>query len=335
MIDIGGAEGRALWRGRAAKPLGCIAYSFYSIGSKVPVARLRVVPHFAEMRIIKSAPAMQRLGLQWQTLRLAVALVPTMGYLHEGHLSLVRRARRAVGPRGLVVVSIYVNPTQFAPHEDLARYPRDLGRDLRLCRGEGTDFVFAPSDAEMYVRDRESPFSTYVVEEDVSRLMEGASRPGHFRGVATVVSKLFNLVRPTVAVFGSKDFQQAAMISRMTRDLNFPVRLLLVPTVREPDGLALSSRNSYLTREERAQATVLWRALQQGRREVRALGTLAAAELKRKLTKVIQSAPLARLDYLELFEPKTLKPVAQARRGTQMALAVYVGKIRLIDNARL
>ena len=169
-----------------------------------------------------------------------------MGYLHAGHLSLVREARAQVGKAGKVVVSIYVNPTQFAPTEDLAKYPRDLKRDLKLCRAAGADVVFTPSDAEMYPDKAEGKYSTYVVEEKLSQTMEGAARPAHFRGVTTVVAKLFNLVLPDVAVFGQKDFQQAAVIKRMVADLNFPVKIIIVPTLREADGLAMSSRNKYL-----------------------------------------------------------------------------------------
>jgi len=188
---------------------------------------------------------MQRLARKWQG-KVRVGFVPTMGYLHEGHLSLVRRARRAVGRRGTVVLSIYVNPTQFGPGEDLSRYPRDLSRDQQLCRRAGVDVLFTPDDAQMYPGTEAGSYHTYVVEESLSKLMEGASRPGHFRGVTTIVAKLFNIVLPEVAVFGAKDFQQAAIIQRMALDLNFPVKILVAPTVREPDGLALSSRNKYL-----------------------------------------------------------------------------------------
>ncbi|HEY6167263.1 MAG TPA: pantoate--beta-alanine ligase, partial [Verrucomicrobiae bacterium] len=180
--------------------------------------------------------------MRWKRQGRRIGFVPTMGFLHAGHLSLVHRARRAAGPRGLVVVSIYVNPTQFGPHEDLARYPRNLRRDLELCRDAGADVIFAPSDAAMYPVRTSGGYNTYVIEERLSQVMEGASRPGHFRGVTTVVAKLFNLVQPDVAVFGAKDWQQAAIVRRMTCDLNFPVRILVAPTIRERDGLALSSR---------------------------------------------------------------------------------------------
>jgi pantoate--beta-alanine ligase len=279
---------------------------------------------------------MQRLARRWQRGGVRVGLVPTMGYLHAGHLSLVRAARRRVGRQGRVVVSIYVNPTQFAPHEDLSQYPRDLERDRRLCRSAGVDVLFVPSDAEMYPGGIAGGPSTYVVEEVLAKPMEGAARPTHFRGVATVVAKLFNLVLPTVAVFGAKDYQQAAVVRRMVRDLNFPVEVVVAPTVREPDGLALSSRNKYLDPEERAQALVLWQAIGLARQAVaRAQRGVPAADLRRRIARVVLGRPAARLDYVEFFNPDTFAPVRQVRRGTHLALAVWLGKTRLIDNARL
>lgn len=290
---------------------------------------------------------MQRLARQWQQSGTRIAFVPTMGYLHAGHLSLVHRARQAVGKGGKVVVSIYVNPTQFAPHEDLAKYPRDWKRDCQLCRESGVDAVFAPDDAQMYPQggsrrceSAEHPrcdqrgYSTYVVEEQLARVMEGAARPAHFRGVTTVVAKLFHIVLPDVAVFGAKDWQQAAIIRRMVADLNFPVRIIIAPTTREADGLALSSRNKYLDAEQRAQAVILFHALQAAKAAVKRK-PIAAARLKQDLQEFITAAPLARLDYVEFFEPDTLQPVATVRRGAHMALAVWFGKTRLIDNGRL
>jgi pantoate--beta-alanine ligase len=294
------------------------------------------LPHFFGMRIVKSAAAMQRLALRWQRQGLRVGLVPTMGYLHEGHLSLVRQARRAVGASGLVVVSIYVNPTQFSPTEDFSRYPRDFAGDTKQCRAGGVNVVFAPIDAEIYPKDEGARFSTFVVEEQLTRGMEGASRPAHFRGVATVVAKLLNLVRPTVAVFGAKDYQQAAVVKRMVRDLNFPLRLIIAPTLRERDGLAMSSRNRYLEGARRSQATVLWRSIQKAQAAVRgSADAVDARKLKEQLREFIEQEPDARLDYVEFFEPETLAAVAKVRRGTHMALAVFLGKTRLIDNARL
>jgi len=285
------------------------------------------------MRIITSPAAMQRLAGSWQRSGLRIGFVPTMGYLHEGHLSLVRRARRLVGRNGKVVVSIYVNPTQFGPTEDLSGYPRDFARDRQLCRDAGVDVIFAPSNQEMYPAGE---FSTYVMEESLSNGMEGASRPGHFRGVTTIVAKLFNLVRPEVAVFGAKDFQQAAVIRRMTRDLNFPIRIVVAPTHRERDGLAMSSRNKYLQGNLRTQAVVLSRAIRRARAAVKeSAAPISAPRLKRDLKKFIEREPEARVDYVEFFDPDTLTPAARVTRGTQMALAVFIGKTRLIDNARL
>jgi pantoate--beta-alanine ligase len=288
------------------------------------------------VQVIRSIAAMQRLARRWQRQGMRIGFVPTMGYLHEGHLSLVRRARRAVGPQGKVVVSIYVNPTQFGPGEDFARYPRDLRRDLALCRAEGVDAVFAPTDAEMYPGRAEGRFSTFVIEETLSQRMEGRSRPGHFRGVTTVVAKLFHIVLPDVAVFGAKDWQQAMIVRRMVANLNFPVRIVVAPTVRERDGLAMSSRNTYLTGDLRRQATVLWRAIRAVRQRVReARRPLPAAQLRTLARRVLATAPQARADYVEFFEPETLRPLRAVGRGAHMALAVAVGGTRLIDNARL
>jgi len=288
------------------------------------------------VRTLRNISAMQRLALQWKREDRRVALVPTMGYLHEGHLSLVRRARKAVGPEGIVVVSIYVNPTQFGPNEDLAAYPRDLKRDLRHCRRERVDAVWIPDDAQMYPGRDRGEYSVYVVEERLSRHMEGASRPVHFRGVTTVVAKLFNVTQPDLAVFGAKDWQQAAIIRRMVQNLNFPVKIVVAPTIREPDGLAMSSRNAYLSPEERRQATVLHEAIQLARRTVRnASDPVPASRLRRQIEKLMATRPLGRLDYVEFFHPDTLQAQPRVRRGTHMALAVFFGKARLIDNGRL
>lgn len=277
---------------------------------------------------------MQKLALSWQRKGLRVAFVPTMGYLHEGHLSLVRLARRHAGPKGRVIVSIYVNPTQFGPGEDLERYPRDLNRDLHLCRTAGVDVVFAPTDNAMYPGFHHGQYSTFVVEEQLSRTMEGAARPVHFRGVTTIVAKLFHLVLPQIAVFGAKDWQQAAIIRRMVADLNFPVRIIVGPTVREPDGLALSSRNSYLTPEERRQATVLYQAILMARQQVHH-APKPADQLKQLVAQFVAARPLARLDYVEFFNSDSLQPVPIVQPGSHMALAVFIGKTRLIDNDQL
>jgi len=278
---------------------------------------------------------MQRLARQWQRQGDRVGFVPTMGYLHAGHLSLVHEARQQVGRKGKVAVSIYVNPTQFGPKEDLSRYPRDLKRDLKLCRAAGADLVFTPSDAEMCPGKAEGRYSTYVVEENLSQTMEGASRPTHFRGVTTIVAKLFNVMLPEVAVFGAKDWQQAAVVKRMVADLNFPVKIVVAPTIREPDGLAMSSRNRYLDPAQRAQATILSHTLQRARAAVRGK-VISSARLKADLRKfVATTAPLGRLDYVEFFDPETLQPAIKVERGTHLALAVFFGKTRLIDNGSL
>jgi pantoate--beta-alanine ligase len=288
------------------------------------------------MRVVKSVAAMQRLAKSWRRTGLRVGFVPTMGYLHAGHLSLVQRARRLVGKSGKVVVSIYVNPTQFGPKEDFSRYPRDFARDARLCRWGGVDVIFAPTTQDMYRGNHDGDFSTYIVEDQLSRGMEGASRPSHFRGVTTVVAKLFNIVLPTVAVFGAKDYQQAAVVKRMVQDLNFPLTIEVAPIFREPDGLAMSSRNKYLKGDLRRQALVLSRAIQKVQALVRNNPQpLKSAKLKADLKEVIEREPAARLDYVEFFNPHSLAPVRTVVRGTHMALAVFIGKTRLIDNSRL
>ncbi|WP_041657752.1 pantoate--beta-alanine ligase [Marinithermus hydrothermalis] len=253
-----------------------------------------------------------------------VGFVPTMGYLHEGHLSLVRRAREE---NGTVVVSVFVNPLQFGPNEDYQRYPRDLERDARLARAAGADLLFAPEVAEVYPEG----FATRVVlTGGLVERWEGAHRPGHFDGVATVVAKLFNMVRPRRAYFGEKDYQQLQVIRRLVRDLNFPVEVVGVPTVREPDGLALSSRNVYLTPERRAQATVLYRALVAARRVAEAGGTvqeaLAAGE------RVLAEVPEFQPDYFAIVHPETLEPLEAWVPGARGIGAGRFPEVRLIDN---
>lgn len=288
------------------------------------------------MQVIRSISTMQALARRWQRRGTRIGCVPTMGYLHDGHLSLASEARKRVGKTGKVVVSIYVNPTQFAPTEDLSRYPRDLKRDLALCRKIGVDAVFVPTDAEMYHGKAEGNYSTYVVEETLAQRMEGASRPTHFRGVTTVVAKLFNIVLPDLAVFGAKDWQQAAIIKRMVADLNFPLQIIVAPTIREADGVAMSSRNKYLVGALRPQAIVLSRSIAKARAMVSASAKpVSATRLKAAVAKIVSTAPDARLDYVEFFDPETLLPQKQVKRGTHMALAVFVGKTRLIDNGRL
>ncbi len=253
-----------------------------------------------------------------------LVLVPTMGALHRGHLSLVRKARKLAGADGRVVVSIFVNPAQFGPAEDLSRYPRTFASDCQLCEEAGVDVVFHPEPREMYPEG----FSTYVDEGRVSLGLCGKSRPGHFRGVCTVVLKLFNIVGPDAAVFGEKDYQQAAVIRRMAEDLNVRVRIVTAPTVREGDGLALSSRNAYLSPEERAQAPVIRRALLMARDA----DFTGPADLTRMARREITKAPLARIDYIEVLDARTFDKPGPGTRELLIACAVWFGGTRLIDN---
>ncbi|MGB9603108.1 MAG: pantoate--beta-alanine ligase [Limisphaerales bacterium] len=287
------------------------------------------------MKVIRTVKAMQNTALQLRRRGKKIVFVPTMGYLHDGHVSLIKKARKIAGKDGVVVVSIYVNPTQFGPNEDLSRYPRDLRRDLKICRENQADIVFTPADSEMYPGKENGLYSTYVVEERLSKNMEGASRPGHFRGVTTVVAKLFNIALPDAAIFGEKDFQQAAIIKRMVKDLNFPIKIIVNPTVRETDGLAMSSRNTYLNQSERQQATVLYRSIQIAKEIVSKHQPVDSAELKKELTQYIEKEPSARVDYIEFFDPQTLEPVDKVSKGARIALAVFIGTTRLIDNSEI
>jgi len=256
-----------------------------------------------------------------------VGFVPTMGYLHQGHLALVRQAR-AENPT--VIVSIYVNPSQFNRKEDLARYPRDVDRDLELLREEKTDIVFVPSDAEMYPPG----FSTWIEVEGITGRLEGAARPGHFRGVATIVAGLFNIVRPSRAYFGGKDAQQVLVIRRMVHDLNMDVEIVAVPTVREGDGLAMSSRNVRLSPQERRAATVLFRALTLAR-ELHDESQTDADDLRRRMTLLIEEEPLAQIDYVSIADIETLEELSVVDRPALASLAVWIGQTRLIDNMPL
>lgn len=275
------------------------------------------------MIVFTSAAEMQTWALAQRAQGCRIGLIPTMGYLHAGHLSLVATACKQTD---LTVVSIFVNPTQFGPGEDFEKYPRDEARDLALCEEAGAAAVFLPPAAEMYAPDA----SVSITEERLGDRLCGARRPGHFRGVCTVVAKLFNLTLPHVAVFGQKDYQQAAVIRRMVRDLNFPVEVAIAPIVREADGLAMSSRNVYLSPEERTRALGLSRALTQaaeqltaGERDVAALQSGMAAEMERSGLRV---------DYAEIVNAETLEPVSHAAHGDVALVAAYCGKTRLIDN---
>jgi pantoate--beta-alanine ligase len=255
-----------------------------------------------------------------------VGLVPTMGALHEGHLSLMSQAREMCDT---VIVSVFVNPSQFDPNEDLARYPRDLARDAELAFTRSVDFIFAPTPEEIYPNG----FMTYVIVENVSEKLEGASRPGHFRGVTTVVNKLFNIVRPQFAFFGRKDAQQVILIKRMVKDLAMDVEIVVGPTVREEDGLALSSRNLYLSTDERKAATVLRRALEKCRSMYNS-GERDAGRLINAMRAIVEAEPLARLDYIAITDTTNLEPVTTVPYVSPalVPIAVFFGKTRLIDN---
>jgi pantoate--beta-alanine ligase len=258
-----------------------------------------------------------------------IALVTTMGYLHDGHVSLVREARRRAGPDGLALATIFVNPAQFGPREDLARYPRDLDGDLAKCAAAGADAVLAPEPSAVYGPDHQ----TWIEVTGVSQGLCGASRPGHFRGVATVVAKLFNLTRPHVALFGEKDYQQVAVIRAMVRDLDLDVEVVAMPIVREPDGLAMSSRNAYLSADERARARSLSSALFEARDRA-AAGERDAAALVARARERVAAAGL-RIDYVELVHPASLRPVERVEPESVLLVAAFAGATRLIDNVRL
>ncbi len=276
------------------------------------------------MQVVKTISELRALR---QKLSGTVGLVPTMGYLHEGHLALVRQARRE---NAAVIVSIYVNPTQFGPREDFGAYPRDLNRDLDLLRKDGTDIVFVPSDEEMYPRE----FGSWVDVEKVTEPLEGASRPGHFRGVATIVAKLFNIVRPTRAYFGQKDAQQVVVIKKMVADLNMNLEVVIEPTIREGDGLAMSSRNIHLNPKERQAATILFKALTLAQ-QLRKRGEKDPETIRRRMVALIQKEPLARVDYASIADAETLEELNLLDRPAVAFLAVRIGKTRLIDNIPL
>jgi len=276
---------------------------------------LTIVSTIAELRTARA------------TLPEPIGLVPTMGYLHAGHLSLVERAR---GENAAVVVSIFVNPAQFGPQEDLAAYPRDLPGDLARLQAGGANLVWLPDPQIVYPPG----FQTWVSVEEIARPLEGAMRPGHFRGVATVVAKLFNAVQPQRAYFGQKDAQQVVVIRRMAADLNFPIEVVVCPTIREPDGLAMSSRNSYLSVEERRAAPVLFRALSQAQAAFLD-GERSAEALRSRMLAALAAAPLAEPQYVSCADPDTLQEMDGSIQGCLLSMAVFIGKTRLIDNLLL
>ena len=276
------------------------------------------------MQIVEAIAQFRELRCQ---LTGSIGIVPTMGYLHQGHIALVKQARQE---NSTVAVSIYVNPTQFGPSEDFVAYPRDLNRDLNLLEKEGADLVFIPSNEEMYP----TGFSSWIELGGITEYLEGESRPGHFRGVATVVGKLFNIVQPTRAYFGQKDAQQAIVIKKMVADLNMNLEIVVVPTIRESDGLAMSSRNIYLNPPERQAATILFKALILAK-QLWQSGEKDADKIRREMIFLIQNEPLAQIDYVSLADAETLKELKLIDRPGLASLAVRIGKTRLIDNVLL
>ena len=279
------------------------------------------------MRVIKNSQEMHDYAVKMKARGKTIGFVPTMGFLHEGHLSLVEAAGQKTD---LVVVSIFVNPTQFGPSEDFRTYPRDTERDLSMLEQENTDIVFMPSAEEMYLQD----FSSWVEIEKVTERLEGSCRPGHFKGVATVVAKLFNIVEPTRAYFGQKDAQQALVIKKMVADLNMNLEVIVAPTVRESDGLAMSSRNVYLNPQERQAATVLFKALTLAR-NLQEKGEKNADTIRQKMTALINKEPLAQIEYVSIADAETLEELAEIDKLALASLAVRFGKTRLIDNILL
>ena len=276
------------------------------------------------MKIVQTVEEVRAQVKEWRQAGLTVGLVPTMGYLHEGHKSLIDRA---VKENDRVVVSVFVNPMQFGPTEDLASYPRDLDRDAALCEGAGAALIFHPEPENMYSLD----FSSFIDMNTLTKGLCGKTRPIHFRGVCTVVGKLFNIVQPDKAYFGQKDAQQLAVIRHMVNDLNFNLEVVGCPIIREEDGLAKSSRNTYLSPEERQAALILSKSLNRGQELIEA-GEKDAAVIKKAITDMIETEPLAKIDYVELVDWNTLEPVEKIEGPVLNAIAVYIGKTRLIDN---
>ncbi len=279
------------------------------------------------MDIVNEPKAMQQKAEAWRKGGFTVGCVPTMGFLHNGHLELMRRARAACDR---VVVSIFVNPTQFGPNEDFSSYPRDFERDRALIESVGVDVIFSPTPEMMYAKGAQ----TFVEVTEVTKGFEGASRPGHFRGVATVVSKLFNIMKPHYAYFGEKDFQQLTAVKRMVLDLNMDLTVVGCPTVRETDGLAMSSRNVYLSPEERKAATCLRRAFLRAR-ELATGGETSTNTILAEAGSIIEKEPLARIDYVEICDPETLQKTDTLPENARLVMAVWIGKTRLLDNGQL
>jgi pantoate--beta-alanine ligase len=291
------------------------------------VSRPRPKKPSKPLKVIRTVLEMKRVSQELRARHRKIALVPTMGYLHEGHLSLMREAHRYAS---VLVVSIFVNPTQFGPSEDLDRYPRDLHGDRKKIQAERADILFIPEAAEMYPEG----FQTFLDVTEVTRDFCGASRPGHFRGVATVVGKLFNIIRPDVALFGEKDFQQLITIKRMVRDLNLDVQVLGLPTVREEDGLAMSSRNSYLSPAQRQQATALFRGLRKAKKLCES-GERDSAELTATVLDLLREEQGITIEYVAVCDPNTLERIPQVENDAILIVAAQIGTTRLIDNIRL
>lgn len=280
------------------------------------------------MKIFKNPEEVQKYLISEKMNRKKISFVPTMGYLHEGHLSLMREGRKY---GDILVVSIFVNPTQFGPNEDLDRYPRDFEGDVEKCKSVGVDVIFYPTNENMYPEN----FQTYVTVEKVTKNLCGLSRPTHFRGVATVVAKLFNIVQPDYAFFGEKDFQQLVVIKQMVRDLNFPIKIIGCPIVREPDGLAMSSRNAYLSSEERKQALCLYKSILKVK-ELFEKGERNSQKLIEAAKSVITKHPLAKIDYVKIVDINTMEDIeGEINKDALYAVAVWIGKTRLIDNCKL
>lgn len=274
------------------------------------------------MEIITTIENIRSIVKQWKNQGYSIGFVPTMGYLHDGHAALIDQARK---DNDKVIVSIFVNPTQFGENEDLNSYPRDINRDKSLCEAHKADIIFAPAPDEMY-HDRKA----FVNIVELSDTLCGISRPIHFKGVCTVVAKLFNIIQPTNAYFGEKDAQQLAIIRKMAYDLNFPVHIIGVPIVRESDGLAKSSRNTYLSKEERKAATILYKAIQKGKQTIQR--GASADSIINTMTEIINTEPLAKIDYISVVDANTMQPVHEITDPVLVAMAVYIGSTRLIDN---
>lgn len=279
------------------------------------------------MKIVTSPNEMQKVCINATRNKKIIGLVPTMGYLHSGHLSLVRVAKKK---SDVVIVSIFVNPTQFGPKEDFKKYPRDFNQDKMLLEKEGCDYIFAPKKKYIYPKD----YSTYVEMDKLTSKLEGASRPGHFKGVCTIVAKLFNIVQPDIAVFGQKDAQQAVVIKKMVQDLNFKTKIIVAPTVREKDDLALSSRNKYLSSEERQSATVLYKSLILAKNLIKK-GERDSKKIIARMRNLIQKEKDAKIDYIAITDTVNLNNMEKIKGEILISLAVKIGKTRLIDNIKL